>query len=404
MDHHVFNEVIHRKIDIIIFIESFFYYVIYGGEVLKKKILFWIHTLSVGGAEKVLVNLVNNMDKTKFDITVISVFGGVNAQFLRKDIKYKSIFKKTFPGSSVIMKLFSPKRLHRMFIKDKYDIEISYLEGPSARIISGCPYEDTKLVSWIHIEQHNRNKASGSFRSYEESVKCYEKFDRTICVSEFVKNDFLSIYPNLKNVEVLYNTNETKQIIEQSKESVDSKVFNTKEIKIMGVGKVIPVKGFDKLARIHKKLRDEGYPVHCYVLGVGPERGKIELYCKENNIADSFTFLGYQTNPYKYVSKCDMFVCASIAEGFSTAATEALIVGIPVVTTLVSGMTEMLGENNEYGIITENNEEALYQGIKKLLDDKELLKHYTQQAQERGKFFSTENTVKAVEDMLLNFK
>lgn len=368
-----------------------------------KKVLFLIHDLSHGGAEKVLVNLVNNMDRTKFDITVISLFGGgVNEQFLKKYINYKYIFKRTFPGNSHIMKMFTPQRLHKMFIKDKYDIEISYLEGPSARIISGCPYEDTKLVSWIHVEQHTKKLASQSFRSYNESVKCYREFNKTICVSEFVKNDFLSIYPNLKNVEVLYNTNETKQIIEQSKEPVDSNIFNDNEITIIGVGKIVPVKGFDKLARIQKRLKDDGYKTHFYILGVGPEREKIELYCKENNISDLFTFLGYQTNPYKYVSKCDIFVCASIAEGFSTAATEALIVGTPVVTTLVSGMTEMLGENNEYGIITDNNEDALYQGIKQLLDDKELLKHYTQQAQERGKFFSTENTVKAVEDMLMD--
>ena len=368
---------------------------------MKKKILFWIHTLSVGGAEKVLVNLVNNMDRSKFDITVMSIFGGVNTQFLKKNIKYKSIFKRCFPGSSHIMKLFTPRQLHKMFIKEKYDIEVSYLEGPSARIISGCPYEDTKLVSWIHIEQHTKEIASTGFRSYDESVKCYEKFDTTICVSEYVKKDFSSIYPTLKNLQVLYNTNETGQIIESSKEVVEDNIFRDDEIKIIGVGRIVPVKGFDKLARVHKRLRDDGYPIHTYVLGIGSEKEKIESFCKENKILDSYTFLGYQTNPYKYVAKCDMFVCASIAEGFSTAATEALIVGTPVVTTLVSGMKEMLGENNEYGIVTENNEEALYEGIKKLLDDKILLKHYTEKAEERGKFFSTENTVKAVEEMLI---
>ena len=113
-------------------------------------------------------------------------------------------------------------------------------------------------------------------------------------------------------------------------------------------------------------------------------------------------FLGYQLNPYKYVAKCDLFVCASFAEGFSTAATEALIVGTPVCTVEVSGMKEMLGENNEYGLVVENNEEALYQGIKKLLDDPELLKHYKKKAAERGKMFSTEKTVNAVQDMLMS--
>ena len=110
---------------------------------------------------------------------------------------------------------------------------------------------------------------------------------------------------------------------------------------------------------------------------------------------------GYQLNPYKYVAKCDLFVCASYAEGFSTAATEALIVGTPVCTVEVSGMREMLGSNNEWGIITQNNDEALYQGIKQLLDDPKLLQHYKRQAIIRGRDFSTVKTVQAVEQMLL---
>lgn len=112
------------------------------------KILFLIHDLGQGGAEKVLVNLVNNMDRSKFDITVMSLFGGgVNEQFLKADIHYQSVFQHTFRGNSHIMKLLSPKQLHRLFIKEKFDIEISYLEGPSVRIISGCQAKTTKLVS-----------------------------------------------------------------------------------------------------------------------------------------------------------------------------------------------------------------------------------------------------------------
>lgn len=362
-----------------------------------------IHDLSVGGAEKVLVNLVNNMDRTKFDITVIALFGGgVNEQYLAPHIHYRAIWKKAIPGNSKLMKLLSPAMLHRLCVKERYDIEVSYLEGPSARIISGCPHKDTKLVSWIHVEQHTKKCAAGAFRSFRESEICYSKFHKTICVSEFVKTDFLSIYPSLKNISVLYNTNETAQILMQKEELVEEGLFSQEEIKLCGVGKIVPVKGFDKLARIHCRLRQEGFPVHTYILGVGDDRAKIEAYLKEQGEETSFTFLGYQTNPYKYVSKCDLFVCASTAEGFSTAATEALIVGTPVVTTLVSGMKEMLGENNEYGIVTDNNEEALYQGIRKLLDDPNLLAHYTRQAERRGQDFSTENTVKAVENMLLS--
>jgi len=84
-----------------------------------KKVLFLIHDLCQGGAEKVLVNLVNNMDKELFDVTVMTLFDvGVNKQFLKKDVKYKSCFKHPIPGNSHYMKLLSPKQLYNWLIKD----------------------------------------------------------------------------------------------------------------------------------------------------------------------------------------------------------------------------------------------------------------------------------------------
>ena len=84
-----------------------------------KKILFLIHDLGPGGAEKVLVNLVNNLDREKFDVTVMSMFDvGVNKQFLAPHVKYRYCFKRMFRGNSHIMKLFSPNILHKWFIKD----------------------------------------------------------------------------------------------------------------------------------------------------------------------------------------------------------------------------------------------------------------------------------------------
>lgn len=366
-----------------------------------KKILFLIHDLEHGGAEKVLVNLVNNMDKSKFDITVMTLFDvGVNRQFLSSDITYKSCFTKVIRGNSHLMKLLSPSQLHKWLIKEKYDIEVSYLEGPCARIISGCPNKDTKLVSWIHIEQKTRERASSSFRSYKEALECYNKYDQIVCVSETVKEDFQSIFQISVPIDVRYNTNETKRIIELSKEKVSENLFSDEKIKLVGVGKLLENKGFDRIEHIVNRLLQENYPIHFYILGIGPEKENLERYALEQGISEQVTLLGYQTNPYKYVAKCDLFVCASFAEGFSTAATEALIVGTPVCTVEVSGMKEMLGENNEYGIVTENDEESLYKAIKNLLDNTEKLKHYREKAKERGTEFRTEKTVEAVEEML----
>lgn len=371
-----------------------------------KKILFVIHDLHHGGAEKVLVNLVNNMDREKFDITVMVLFGGgVNEQFLKKDVKLIICHKRAIRGNSKIMKLFPPQFLFSYYIKDKYDIIVSYLEGPSARIVSGCNDKNTKLVSWIHVEQHDRNTACNAFRDYKEALECYRKFDCTVCVSEYVKKDFQSIFPVDNPVYVLYNTNETDQIREMAKEPVDDVVFKDDEIKLIGVGKLMPNKGFDKLARIHARLIREGYKVHTYILGEGPERNKIEKIADENGCADTVTLLGYATNPYKYVVKCDIFVCSSVAEGFSTAATEALILGVPVVTTRVSGMEEMLGENNEYGIVVAGiDEEKLYDGIKEMLNSTTCLQHYCEMSRNRGENYGKKHTIDAVENMLKSLK
>ena len=365
-----------------------------------KKILFLIHDLGHGGAEKVLVNLVNNMDRTKFDITVMALFGGgVNVQFLQSHIRYRTVFKKPFPGNSHVMKLFSPKRLHKWFIKDHYDIEVAYLEGPDSRIVSGCPHKDTKLISWIHCTMKTTEDVARGFHSADKAAVCYSKMDAVVFVSQTNRDAFLEVCPYSGRTEVLYNTNETNDILALAKEPAD---MPGDAFCWCGVGKVVPVKGFDRMIRIQKRLIEDGYKTHLCILGEGAQRAELEKLVADCGVADSVTFLGYQTNPYKYVAKSDLFVCASHLEGFSTAATEALIVGTPVVTTLVSGMKEMLGENNEWGIVTENDEEALYQGIKRLLDDPKLLNHYREMAAERGKTFCTANTVNAVEDMLLS--
>lgn len=367
------------------------------------KILFLIHDLGQGGAEKVLVNLVNNMDRSKFDISVTVLFGGgVNEQFLDPDIHFHAVFPKEVPGNSKLMKLLTPAQLHKLCVKEHYDIEVSYLEGPSARVISGCQNPNTKLVSWIHVEQHTMDKLAGSFRSEQEARACYNRFDQTVCVSQYVHDDFCQLLDFQKPCRVLYNTVESDKILAGAGEAAPE-LANDGKIRLVAVGTLKQSKGYMRLLNIIKRLRDEQYPMHLYILGIGPLQAEMEEYIRRNELQDTVTLLGYQTNPYKYVSKCDLFVCASFAEGFSTAATEALIVGTPVCTVEVSGMKEMLGSNNQWGVVTENSEESLYQGIQSLLDSPSRLAYYKEKAAERGKTFSTENTTRAVEKMLLNF-
>lgn len=367
----------------------------------KIKVLFLIHDLGQGGAEKVLINLVNNLDRNKFDISVTVLFsGGINEQFLKPDIHYRAVFNKVIPGNSKLMKLLSPEQLHRLCVKETYDIEVAYLEGPSARVISGCPDKETKLISWIHCIQFTKKELAASFRSIKEAESCYGKFDRIIAVSQMIKADMEQLIPEARKIQVLYNTVDSDLILQKAREAAPN-MPEEKSIRLIATGSLKAVKGFDRLLRVIKRLVEKNYDIRLYLLGRGPLEAELKAYISNNNLETKVVMAGYQVNPYRFLSKSDIFVCSSHSEGFSTAVTEALICGIAVCTVEVSGMRELLGNHNEYGIVTQNDEESLYRGIKSLLDDKTLLKKYKKAAFERGKMFNKENTVKAVENMLL---
>ncbi len=366
-----------------------------------KKVLFLIHDLSYGGAEKVLVNLVNNLDKTKYDVTLQTLFDiGVNKKYLNSDVKYIPGWKHYFPKHTKIMTLFSKSFLSKLIIKDDYDIVISFLEGACSRIVSG--YKGNK-IAWIHIEHDSTEELAYPFKSINEMNECYGSFDKIVCVSETVKNNFLSLTDLMTECTVLYNVNETEKIIQLSNEKQNTISVLDESKNIISVGRLsMSHKGYDRLIRIHKKLLDNGINNKLYILGEGEDKDKLQKLIAQLNVSDSCKLLGFDENPYKYVSKADLFVCSSHKEGFSTAVTEALILGIPVASTQVSGAKELLGDHNEYGIVTENSEKSLYDGVFRMLTEKDLLSHYKQQAEIRGKKFSTDKTTKAVEEMLEN--
>ncbi|OUN79907.1 glycosyl transferase [Flavonifractor sp. An52] len=369
-----------------------------------KKVLFLITNLAHGGAERVLVNLANNLDKEKYDVTVQTIFDeGVNRKYLSPNIHYKSVFSRSFHGIKYITAILPAPVLHKLFIKETYDFEIAYLEGPPAKIIGGCTDRNIRLLSWIHIELLSNKVFAEGFRNVREAKKIYQKFSKIVCVSNTVKQCFERISGIYGNVEVLYNTNETEKIRELASEVAED--LDVDDIfTICSVAKIEDSKGYDRLLEVHKRLIDEGYLHKIILIGVGSKSKKLEECAKVYGVSKSFQLIGFRDNPYKYVAKSDLYVCSSRREGFSTAVTEALVLGTPVVSTECSGAKELLGDNDEYGLVVENSTEGIYWGLKRMLQEPGLLDHYTRQAQIRGTYFSREKTVAAVENMLENIE
>lgn len=367
------------------------------------KILFLINTLGGGGAEKVLVNLVNNMDSSAFDITVETMFDdGVNADRLNKNIRYISKKAHCPRGIAYILRFFSAKQLYRYFIgNEKYDVIVAYMHGAPVKVISGCPDSKTKKIAWLH----NGNPETGTFFRFWFSKKkafdAYRSCNSIAAVSDSVAKAF-SKYTVIKdNVSVVYNTNEVAKIRSMATE------FNPYEnaeesFRIVSVGRISAEKGYDRFYHVCHRLHDEGYNFDVTIAGSGEKENELRQLVEKDNSCDWFHFAGFQSNPYPYVANADLFVCPSYQEGLSTAVTEAVILGVPCISTDVSGAKEILGYNNEYGVVTQNNEDALYIGIKELLENKEFLKKYQSNVQERASFFDTAKTVKQAEDLFLN--
>lgn len=396
-----------------------------------KKVLFLIHTLGGGGAEKVLVNLANGMDKTKFDVTVMTVINtGIFRESLNSDVKYKYIFNipsrkkkksernnENKSGSllskpskiisnmgkiySLIWKYMPTKLFYKLAIREKYDVEIAFLEGICAKIISGSNNKESKKLAWIHVDLLNQKKSEFVFKGKDNEKSCYEKFDEIVCVSNVVKEQFIKKFDfDEDKVKVKYNPIDTLEVNTKATEIVED-IEKPNKFTFCSVGRLITQKGYDRLLRVHKKIIDEGIDYELWIIGEGNKKNDLEKFIEENKLQDSVKLLGFKHNPYKYLNLADAFVCSSRAEGFSTVASEATILGKPIVTVNCSGMNELLGYENEYGIVTENTEEDLLNGMKCLILDKNLHEMYKEKVIERKSMFNLEKLVDDIQEICI---
>lgn len=367
----------------------------------KLNVLFLIPTLKGGGAERVLLNLLKNLPKNLYNLELVSIFKGDLPETLTH-VKYRYMFKKVFRGNIQLFKLASPKWLFRHFIGDPnhYDIIISYLHSPTMRIAGGAIGSRAKLVNWIHNEFKTATDLSRIFRNRREFESVMKGYDRTIFVAESARKSAIKLLPFLEQKNrTIYNTIESEVIEAKSKEPIDDANFSVDTFNLISVGRFSEAKAFDRLLRIVKRLADSGHKVHLHLLGKGALEKSYRDEIDRLGIAGLVSFPGFVENPYKYVANADLFVCSSIHEGFSTAVTESLIVGTPVVTTLCSGMEELLGSKGEFGIITDNNEDALSDAVVRVVESPQLLKELQEKAIVRGRQFSKEKTVNDVVEL-----
>ena len=363
------------------------------------RILFLSNSLSGGGAERVLVNLTNSMAENGHDITLrVLTNAGDNKNMLSQKVKYEFVFKKGFKGINYLH-LLPKKWIYKNVAYGDFDVIVVYLHGVLTKIVANAP-RSQKTVAYLHANME-KSPFIKSFRSKVDIQKCFKQYDRIVSVSEDVRQSFIRATDiNDDRLVVKYNTFDVEKIKTLAIEPINNSFEEKRGISICTVGKLEEVKGHKRLLSVMNRLIDNNFFAQLTIVGDRPLRRELQDYINQNKLSDYVYLVGFDPNPYKYVAKSDLFVCSSFSEGFSSVVAESLILGVPVVTTDCAGMREMLGNNNEYGIVIDNNEESLYNGLADIIKNGEKLELYRLAAKERGKFFEPQQTVVAVEKMI----
>ena len=277
-------------------------------------------------------------------------------------------------------------------------MEIAFLENRCAKIIGSSKNKNSKKYLWIHIDLKQNNWVKHQFKDINEQQLYYNKFDRIFCVSDTVKTSFNELFGLRDKTKTLYNPYDDKEIKELSKIEIDVDKFE-KRFRFITVGRFVKQKGFDRLLEAHKILINQGYNYELWFLGDGIERNKYEKFINDNNLQNYTKIYGFKKNPYKYISKCDAFICSSRAEGYSTVVVESTIIGVPVISTNCSGANEIL-ENGKSGLVVQNSLDGIIQGMKLFLDYKDRYEEFKKYAEKRGVDFKLDKSIQKFEEIL----
>lgn len=343
-----------------------------------KKIVFGITNLNLGGAERVLVDLANKLS-LKYNITIFTIYGqGEFEKALSPNVKLVNLYDFKFEDLSKIKKILLPlkifltsKCIYQKYIQDKFDVDISFLEGPITRIFA-AENKKTRKIAWVH------NDISLVFgKTLKSKIKVllsktlYKKYEQLI----FVSKDNLEKFDKVYNIEipkkVIYNYIDRENVTKKAEleDDKDLEKLSSDTFNFVTVARLVEQKAIDRLINVHSKLINDGFMHKIFVVGTGPLKEKLEEQIEKLNVKDTFILLGKKENPYPYIKKADYFGLLSYFEGYGMVLEEAKILGKNI--TITDTAAREAVEGYDRAVIFENTEDGIYEGMKNILLNKD---------------------------------
>ena len=377
------------------------------------KILVLHGHLSMGGEERVLLNVLRNLVELNYDVDLLITWNHKENNLFEneipKKVNYEFLFDSYNGKNKLIKEIYRIKakttylkKIEKKIKNEKYDIVIDY----SSNLLKYDNFDiKIPVFAWIHFSLTFGEKLT--LEKTKKYKKQYKKYSKIFAITRVMKEEFINkVEIDEKKVELVYNPIDLK-LIEKKAENVEKKYENyLKQDYFLQVSRLTQQKQPEHLVDIYYKLKQSGIKEKLYFIGDGEKKEIIKQKIKEYNLEDDIILLGQIENPYPFFKNAKLFVHTAKYEGLPTVLLESLALGTPVVSyDCPTGPRDILGKNSEYGeLISLNDKDMFVEKVLELMNSKEKYEKYKKLSLIRANDFSMENNKVKLKELIENIK
>ena len=377
----------------------------------KIKVLFRHRSMEMGGVEKVMLSVLNNLDQEKFEMTVcLSLNQGelrdefpnhVRKVFLtdgKEDFSKNKFIQKfqLFKRKLLLEKLSkNPEIVDKEILKENYDIEIGMTYNDFELILNSSN-KNSKKIGWFHSEI-NLPKLQPLVPKILEH---FPQMDHIIYCSEKIQKIMHEVYPNLQYPaeSVIINAIPIEEIKKKAEEIIPDLPKNPV---FVSVGRLHTRKGYHKLMDAHFQLLKDGFPHSVLIIGDGEELPNLLAQQKKLGVTETFVFAGNKMNPYPYLKNADFFIMPSESEAWPLVIAEALILQKPIIATKVGDVETMI-KDRKTGYLIDYKTGEIYEAMKEFLTNESLVSEIKKNLKDIENEFDNQKIFDEVEEIITN--
>ncbi len=377
----------------------------------KIKILFRHRSMEMGGVEKVMLSVLNNLDQQKFEMTVLL---NLNQGELRDEFPahvrkvYLTDGKEDFSKNILLQKFQllkrktkleklqkNPQMIDKEYLKDEYDIEIAMTYNDFEPVLHSTN-KNSKKIGWFHSEIDLPKLQP----LVPDILKHFPQFDHMIYCSEKIEKIMHEVYPNLQYPKESVIINAIP--IEEIKKKAEEKIHDLPKSPVfVSIGRLHTRKGYHKLMDAHSQLINEGFEHTVFIIGDGEELPNLLAQQKKLGVEKTFIFGGNKMNPYPFLKNADFFIMPSESEAWPLVIAEALILQKPIIATKVGDVETMI-KDRKTGYLIDYKTEEMYAAMKEFLTNKSLISDLKENLKDIEKEFDNQKIFDEIEEILLN--